>query len=236
MLDIETHQGERAYPVVSIDDTPLYLMRWKLITSKKLLARRKGLSIMKMKILLLIVVLNVVVGCASVKTTHRGMVENNTFRSTDHPRLDIKVSDLFKYKKTEGMNKIEHSFFLNNKFVFIEFYKNTAIKNRVDYYYPIYSIWKFPNVISEGNKEVAGVKWYYWDYVKLENYRCAIVRQMAMRNRSKDILYFRYGNILFGSNCRGWEGSEVLTPELKSEYEKFKRNFNKDITLSVYNP
>lgn len=213
-----------------------FLMRGKRIASKKQLARRKGLSIMKIKIVLIIVVLNFVVGCASIKTTHRGMVENNTFRSTDHPCLDIKVSDRFRYKRNEGMNKIEHSFFRNNKFVFIQFSKNTAIKNRVDYYYPIYSIWKFPNVISEGNKEVAGVKWYYWDYVKFDNNRCAIIRQMAMQNTFKDILYFRYGNILFGSSCNGWGGNEVLTPELRSAYEKFKRNFNEDITLSVYIP
>jgi len=173
-------------------------------------------------------------GCAGLPSTERGMIDNYTYCSTFDPSILIKVDNKFTYKPDLNKEKKILSFRAHGKGFYIQLIENKMKfrETKVLYYHPVETIWHFENTINTDDIILGGKKWHYWDYIKKD--KCRIIRQIAMRNQSRDTIVLQYVKGMKNKLCDGWENSKVLTSSQREIYNDFVSDFENDIVVSRY--
>lgn len=190
-------------------------------------------------IFLYFAIMAVVSGCAK---SHRGVMENNIYYSSQSPNVQIKIKDKFEYRKG-ATGQYQHQFFDNegHRLIYIHYQRNDLNENKVDYYeHPDHWIYaQFSNSVEleRFEMDMVGEKWYVRDAVRhVSPESCFMYRDLGVFTDMHDLLKLIYFLGIPSYDCKDWKSTHSLSDSQLQLLEEFRDGFTEDIEITNYHP
>ncbi len=178
-------------------------------------------------------------GCAN---TNVKMVDDQTFLSTDAPRLQIAVAPDYEFRKdTDHRYRFEFFNQEEGRYVLIQYRQRPIHTRNIDYFNNP-STWIFYDLpdcedIDKGDLILFDQKWYYRDYVYHQSSSsCALIRDMGHFARNYAVLKVLYWQDLPPYKCNAWKNLNHLSADQQKKLDLFLKTHQEDIKMSVYAP